>query len=823
MRKAQVKQLQDMVKILYEAADEIKKSIKNKKIEMAQTLLADSQDAAIQMGKFIEGIEGEECVTIGYLEDFCDELVNVYNRLNEIIENKAYKLLHRAILKIENSINNDIKIIKEVVFLPYKASMWDSLESIWKAADEDENCNAVVIPIPYFDRNPDLTLGTAHYEGAEFPEYVPITDWRKYDLKEQRPDEIYIHNPYDDCNRVTCVSPMFFSKNLQNYTDMLVYVPYFVLAEIEPDNQIAIDGMKHFITTPGVLNAHRVIVQSEKMRQIYINELIKYTGYDDRKYWEKKVLGTGSPKFDKVANTKKEDVDVPEEWLKIIKKPNGENKKVIFYNTGLSALLQHNEKMIEKIRDVLRVFYENKDDVALLWRPHPLIKATIESMRPQLWEAYKEIVDKYVADGWGIYDDTPDLNRAIAISDAYYGDGSSVVQLCQKAGIPVMRQNVQVHSENCNTENLKFWPSAFCVVDDDIWFVYGHICLLCKYNLKTHQTEIISQIPVKDIYRECLFLNINFYNNKLYLIPAWADSFVVYDIDNKDFSEIELPQKIEGLKFEKTYVVNDRIYCIPYSYPAIVEINPDNQKITDIFNLHSIMKSHNITMYHASVMVDKNTVAMVGLDTNHILMYNIKDKCNTIINVGSENNKYNYIAYIDDILYLSDNYSNQVVCYSIKYGKIIDSWWPGEQSKIAIKNFGSDKLLVNSYTLPWIGCYKCDFHVVFEEISDFSDGRSMYSNYLTCECKDYKDTVYYFNNADSSLTICCSDKKNRLHMYFTEQQLKYLEELEFKNSDFIKEDDIVSLKTFLSKESTSKINDSKIIFGTIINNSICEI
>jgi hypothetical protein len=36
------------------------------------------------------------------------------------------------------------------------------------------------------------------------------------------------------------------------------------------------------------------------------------------------------------------------------------------------------------------------------------------------------------------------LERAIAVSDAYFGDGSSVVQLCQKAGMPVMIQNVDV-------------------------------------------------------------------------------------------------------------------------------------------------------------------------------------------------------------------------------------------------------------------------------------------------------------------------------------------------------------------------------------------
>ena len=80
----------------------------------------------------------------------------------------------------------------------------------------------------------------------------------------------------------------------------------------------------------------------------------------------------------------------------------------------------------------------------LMWRPHPLIESTLTSMRPQLWETYRAIRDRYLAEGWGIYDDTADLDRAITVSDAYYGDGSSVVQLYQQTGKPVMIQNVEI-------------------------------------------------------------------------------------------------------------------------------------------------------------------------------------------------------------------------------------------------------------------------------------------------------------------------------------------------------------------------------------------
>lgn len=66
------------------------------------------------------------------------------------------------------------------------------------------------------------------------------------------------------------------------------------------------------------------------------------------------------------------------------------------------------------------------------------------AMRPELLEQYQEIVREYKAGDWGIYDDTPDLHRAIALSDAYYGDQSSLVELYQVTGKPIMLQDVEL-------------------------------------------------------------------------------------------------------------------------------------------------------------------------------------------------------------------------------------------------------------------------------------------------------------------------------------------------------------------------------------------
>ena len=339
-----------------------------------------------------------------------------------------------------NRIKTNIAKREEIVFLPYKASMWDSLESIWKKESENIQHDVYVIPIPYFDKDREGKVCEMHYEGEQFPDYVPITSYRKYSLEKKHPDRIYIHNPYDGHNIVTTVHPDYYSSKLREQTEELVYIPYFVLEEKEFYNPA---GISHFATTPGVVNAHKVIVQSEAMKNAYVEALTQWAGEESRPIWEKKIEGTGSPKLDKLRNTKREALEIPEKWSKVLTKKNGNTKKVVLYNNSVGTFLKEREKTILKLQRVLMVFEEQKDEIALLWRPHPLMEATIKSTCPELFEEYRNIVQEYRDAGWGIFDDTADLDRAVVLSDAYYGDMSSVVELFRVLKKPVMIQNVE--------------------------------------------------------------------------------------------------------------------------------------------------------------------------------------------------------------------------------------------------------------------------------------------------------------------------------------------------------------------------------------------
>lgn len=459
MRKAQRQKLFEALKSLAQAHEEIKEKLYCKDGAQVQNLLGECQEFAVSLGEYIEELEGEGHVTVKNLETYCEMLYEIYTEISGlnsggINESKIYKNLKRQLIKIENSVKNDIAVTRKIVFMPYKASMWDSMESVYLAAKEDENTRAVVVPIPYYEKNPDGSLGEMHYEIDQYPKDIEVVSYEEYSLEKERPDAIVIHNAYDNSNYVTSIHPQFYTINLKKYTKLLIYIPYFVLGDINVDDEDAVEKVKHFCFMPGVIVADKVILESEAVRQIYIDEYQKSARqcgfppeYIDKKVLEGKFLGLGSPKFDKIAREQKTETAIPQAWMKHIQKPDGSRKKIVLYNNSIAALLQRGEDMLEKMTEIFQTFQEFQEEIALWWRPHPLIESTIRSMRPLLWEKYRKIVEKYRAEDWGIYDDTSELDRAIVAADAYYGDWSSLVHLFKQAGKPIMIANKKEWSE----------------------------------------------------------------------------------------------------------------------------------------------------------------------------------------------------------------------------------------------------------------------------------------------------------------------------------------------------------------------------------------
>ncbi|MCL2578852.1 MAG: hypothetical protein FWE32_02355 [Oscillospiraceae bacterium] len=614
-------------------------------IEEAQSagLYADCQDGAVSVGGYIENIMGEGTQTVKLLEEYCELLFKAHN--GEIGE----KPLRKHLIKIENSVKNELKPNRiEVVFLSYKASMSDSLESIYFAAKSDSNCDAYWMPIPYYERNPDRSFGAMHCEGAEYyGGNFECIDWQKYDIEARRPDIIFTFNPYDGNNFVTSVHPDFYCERLREFTDLLVYVPYFVSAD---------NVQKHFCIAAGCVFAHKVIVQSDKIRDNYIQH---FKETYDNKFGrpEDRFAALGSPKFDKVINTRREDFELPQGWCELIG-----TRKIVLFNTSLSSLLEGEEQYLKKLRYVLDIF-RNRGDIALWWRPHPLGESTYRSMRPQLLSAYESIMADYKREGWGIYDDTADLHRAIVYSDAYYGDKSSVLLLYQVTGKPMMLQKY-----DCLSEKKSFTPRIHHVDETDIWFSFVGVNALYKMSRDAWQPQFVDYFPGEHSLSLSngftLYYNAAINNDKIYFSPFSAKEIAVYSKGSHSFLKLDY-RKTERPKnhqyaFYNAVECGGNIYFTPHCHTAVVRLNTVTNSIDYCSDwlepLRKLMTNTRAPYFSNSIVVG-NSIWLAAYDANAVVRFNTETNKSTIYETGRKDGGYNGICFDGENFWLTPKYN----------------------------------------------------------------------------------------------------------------------------------------------------------------------
>ena len=183
---------------------------------------------------------------------------------------------------------------KEVVFVPYKASLWDSMQKMWETAMQDHLVNVYVVPAPYYYKNAygKAKTGEPHYETTGYPENVTITHYEDYNFQVHHPDTIVIQCPYDEYNYGMTIHPFFYAKNLVEYTDNLIYIPALRMDEIMPGDDRARHNLKSYCNMPGVVYADQVIVQSEHMQRVYVELLTEFAGEDTKDIWERKIIAS---------------------------------------------------------------------------------------------------------------------------------------------------------------------------------------------------------------------------------------------------------------------------------------------------------------------------------------------------------------------------------------------------------------------------------------------------------------------------------------------------------------------------------------------------
>lgn len=527
------------------------------------------------------------------LEQYKDTMDTVKTAMLQLKANPEAEEIAALSLQLMDWLRGQLKnepVKKEIVFLPYKASMWDSMESVWKAAVEDEeHCSVYVVPIPYCDRNPDGSAGKWHCETSLFPAEVHALDWHLFKLdklKTMYPDAIFIHNPYDDENFVTSVDSQYYSRELKNVTKHLYYIPYYSTTGGMAEGQAMLPAYK---------NVEAIFVQADRLIGFF-DESIQH-----------KIYPLGSPKFDSIIKYCNNPPEPPRTWVEKMK-----GKKVYFYNTSLGGMLADTEAFFKKMNYVFNSFKDRKD-VCLLWRPHPLMLTTLESTRPDAAPFYERLRDYFIGHDIGIYDDTPMIETAIAWSDVYIGDtGTSVTSLFGIAGKPIFALDNQIHGLPGPND---WMGKAFPRFADDAgdWIITWNNCLFHSPKQDYHYEFYCRLNEDNDGF---YYTRVIQSGDRIYVCPVNVQNVLVIK-DRQIIKKITLrDEECQDWLFSTAYMIDDVIFLIPARYPSVVCIDTRDDSVIYLAELAKFTRvQFNGDWLVGGVCVFDNKLYMSAIDS----------------------------------------------------------------------------------------------------------------------------------------------------------------------------------------------------------------
>lgn len=530
----------------------------NKNLQQVKILATDCYDTIVSINEFIREKLSQEryaeyCNLMSKVITFYEKST-ILRQINGVYTSEAKNIIGQLKTISKMILEEDIQYI--ITFMPYKSSMWDSMESVWEAAKQDSRCICHIVPIPYYEKDKSGETSTLKYEGNDYPSYVPVIDWQKYELGEIFPDVIYIHNPYDEANYVTTVPEQFYSYNLKPYTDALVYIPYFVMNPIYSKNMFEVSAL-HYVDY--------IIAQTEET-------LKGYQQFTSEDIWEK-VLPLGSPKVDRLIHNNLKKEDIRADWKEKIG-----NKKVVLYNTSLSALLKQRGYYTKKLRSVFE-YFQTREDCILLWRPHPLMESTLKSMASDLLQEYIENREFFLKEEIGIYDDSADFLEAFVASDLYYGDPSSLAYLYEVTGKDVIMQNCQFLRQKDVIERKAPIVQSGVVYQDTIYFPASNTNALLKMNVKSRKVEWVGKFPYDDD-KVMMFSQCFLFQDTIIFIPLFARGIYSYDIITGKF-ELQIDRREEKAHWAKAVRCDDELVLVPALSGKICKYSYEKGEIVD--------------------------------------------------------------------------------------------------------------------------------------------------------------------------------------------------------------------------------------------------
>ena len=436
---------------------QLKELINNREYNDVLSLMPEVQQFLVDYTTLVENVKGENRSStlelVNAVQNYCDVLYEMYLELNHTGEENIIEIapdvlqgmsekLAVAFDKVVDMINSNVINRKEILFLTVGAKEWKSFDPIYRMYMDKTDHDVYVVPVPMFFKDIYGRVNVSEEDMRNaidydvYPDNIELTDWIGYSVELHRPDVIYIQNPYDGENPCLTIPAQFYAKNIRQYTEKLIYVPPFVTGEFGADDHNDMYNMKHYVTAPGVIYSDEVWVQSDNIRERYIEKLSGFAGKDTHTIWEDKIKVNDVAVSESGLTKCKNGFDSHEDY-------DVKRKKKLLYCIGLNEITEHDD-VINRIKKKFKIFEDNRSNIKVDVTFFPEMGETWRAVNDKIADELIKLFDSFDGNDYlaVVNIDVMECEDIVCNYDAYYGSASPLVPIFVGEKKPVMIQDL---------------------------------------------------------------------------------------------------------------------------------------------------------------------------------------------------------------------------------------------------------------------------------------------------------------------------------------------------------------------------------------------
>lgn len=223
---------------------------------------------------------------------------------------------------------------------------------------------------------------------------------------------------------------------------------------------------------------------------------------------------------------------------------------------------------------------------------------------------------------------------------------------------------------------------AVAVQENRAWLAANNMNLLLEIDTETWRVLRRGIFDKYSAYAKRLYGAAVYYRGHVYFAPMKANEIAVYDTMHERVEYLELEEgKSFGnavyrteWKFYGAFVYNDRVYFVGYSYPAIVEINPQNYSIQyhDMWVAQlagDIIESKNYFYFSRDYFIHDDCLFLACAGIGALMKIDLRDmrKFETINLIGHADG-FSAMVKDEDVVWLTGRFHGTVYSYDLKTG-----------------------------------------------------------------------------------------------------------------------------------------------------------